>query len=191
MRDLDTAPESPAPLYRKYRNPYQPVITTEHWQRTIQTSKTCKKERMMKYRGIIQDITDDEIKDDLQQQDYPVEKISRMKGKNGQQTPLVLIEGEHLSTYIKCPANPNNAAVNKTFIDAPPPKVNAWAKKRETTAMKNETEKQSAKEDPINHSGESEDKLALILGCMVQNLNSTNAATERQTKTHFYNKSKN
>ncbi|GJQ78211.1 hypothetical protein Trydic_g2540 [Trypoxylus dichotomus] len=31
--------------------------------------------------------------------------------------------GEHLTTYIKCPANPNNAAVNKKFIDAPPPKT--------------------------------------------------------------------
>ncbi|GJQ73947.1 hypothetical protein Trydic_g18881 [Trypoxylus dichotomus] len=39
--------------------------------------------------GIMQDITDDEIKDDLQQQDYPVEKKSRTKGKNGQPTALV------------------------------------------------------------------------------------------------------
>ncbi|GJQ65604.1 hypothetical protein Trydic_g12483, partial [Trypoxylus dichotomus] len=151
--------------------------------------------------GITKDIT--ELKGDLQQQDYPVENISRVKGKNGQPTPPVLIEvsreyksiynianycgptiiveslrtrseivqcqkcqmfghtqsncninykcmkcgeghfthlctkpkttppkcancqGEHLSTYIKCPGNPNNAAVNKNFIDAPPPKVNA------------------------------------------------------------------
>ncbi|GJQ66192.1 hypothetical protein Trydic_g4251 [Trypoxylus dichotomus] len=46
-------------------------------------------------RGITQDITDDEIKDDLQQQDYSVEKISRMKA------PLVLIEvsREYKSIY--------------------------------------------------------------------------------------------
>ncbi|GJQ79246.1 hypothetical protein Trydic_g5490 [Trypoxylus dichotomus] len=172
---------------RKNRNPCQPVITTKHWQRTIQTSRICKKERTRKYRkmlkknshknegknktarpqqqeefkhkvapiiiketvkwtktsnlmkrknitatkckpiqtgiqvkpatkddyrklskmlkeeenqfctfrlksekklkvvlrGITQDITDEEIKDDLQQQDYPVEKISWMKGRNG------------------------------------------------------------------------------------------------------------
>ncbi|GJQ76915.1 hypothetical protein Trydic_g19871 [Trypoxylus dichotomus] len=151
--------------------------------------------------GITKDIT--ELKGDFQQQDYPVENISRVKGKNSQPTPLVLIEvsreyksiynianycgltiiveplrtrseivqchkcqmfshtqsncninykcmkcgeghsthlctkpktsppkcancqGEHLSTYIKCPVNPNNAAVNKKFIDAPSPKVNA------------------------------------------------------------------
>ncbi|GJQ88084.1 hypothetical protein Trydic_g13096 [Trypoxylus dichotomus] len=31
-------------------------------------------------------------------------------------------QGVHLSTYIKCPANPNNAAVNKKFTDLTPPK---------------------------------------------------------------------
>ncbi|GJQ65515.1 hypothetical protein Trydic_g7616 [Trypoxylus dichotomus] len=52
-------------------------------------------------RGITQVITDDEIKDDLQQQDYPAEKNSRMKGRNGQPTPLVLIEvrREYKSIY--------------------------------------------------------------------------------------------
>ncbi|GJQ71967.1 hypothetical protein Trydic_g3075 [Trypoxylus dichotomus] len=122
-------------------------------------------------RGITQDITEEEIKDDLQQQDYPVEKISRMKRRNGQPTPLVLIE---------CPANPNTAAVNKKFIDAPPPKVNPWTKERETTDMKSEAEKRPAKEDPVNRSDESEEKLALILGRMVLNFNSTNATTEQR-----------
>ncbi|GJQ79219.1 hypothetical protein Trydic_g5464 [Trypoxylus dichotomus] len=89
-------------------------------------------------------------------------------------------QGKHLSTYIKCPANPNNTAINKKFIDASRPKVNPWTKKRETTAMKNETEKQPTKEDPINDSGESEEKLALILGRMVLNFNSTNATTEQR-----------
>ncbi|GJQ78640.1 hypothetical protein Trydic_g11744 [Trypoxylus dichotomus] len=193
-------------------------------------------------RGITQDITDDEIKDDLQQQDYPVEKNSQMKGRNGQPTPLVLIEvsreyksiynianccglaikveplltheaivtlimcmkcgeghsthlcikpkttppkcancqGEHLSTYIKCPANPNNAAVNKKFIDFPPPKVNACVKNRETTAMKNETEKRPATEDPVNRSDKFEEKLAVILARMVLNFNNTNATTEQR-----------
>ncbi|GJQ66013.1 hypothetical protein Trydic_g4105 [Trypoxylus dichotomus] len=56
-------------------------------------------------------------------------------------------QGEHLSI-----ANPNNAAVNKKFIDASPPMVNLWTKKRETTGMKNETEKRPAKEDPVNRS---------------------------------------
>ncbi|GJQ84759.1 hypothetical protein Trydic_g21160 [Trypoxylus dichotomus] len=152
-------------------------------------------------RGITQDITDDEIKQDLQAQDYPVEKITRMKGKQGKPSPLVLVEidrlyksiynitdccglavkvealrirnlivqchkcqmfghtqsscninykcmkcgedhskhlcekprttppkcancgGEHLSTYLKCPENPNNA-VGKKYIDAPLPKNN-------------------------------------------------------------------
>ncbi|GJQ76213.1 hypothetical protein Trydic_g1954 [Trypoxylus dichotomus] len=89
-------------------------------------------------------------------------------------------QGEHLSTYIKCPANPNNDAVNKKFIDAPPPKVNAWAKKRETTVMKNETEKRPATEHPVNRSDESEEKLAVILGRMVLNFKSTNATTEQR-----------
>ncbi|GJQ73832.1 hypothetical protein Trydic_g18770 [Trypoxylus dichotomus] len=44
-------------------------------------------------RGITQDITDDEIKQDLQAQDYPVEKITRMKGKP---SPLVLVEIDRL-----------------------------------------------------------------------------------------------
>ncbi|GJQ87978.1 hypothetical protein Trydic_g12907 [Trypoxylus dichotomus] len=66
-------------------------------------------------------------------------------------------QGEHLSTYTKCPANPNNAAVNKKFIDAPLPKVNPWTTKRETTGMKNETEKRPTKEDPVNRSDESEE----------------------------------
>ncbi|GJQ71254.1 hypothetical protein Trydic_g10994 [Trypoxylus dichotomus] len=63
-------------------------------------------------------------------------------------------QGEDLSTCIKC-----NAAIYKKFIDIPPPKVNPLNKKRETTGMKNETEKRFAKED----SDESEEKLALIL----------------------------
>ncbi|GJQ79451.1 hypothetical protein Trydic_g5039 [Trypoxylus dichotomus] len=47
-------------------------------------------------RGITQDITDDEIKQDLQAQDYPVEKITRMKGKQGKPSPLVLVEIDRL-----------------------------------------------------------------------------------------------
>ncbi|GJQ75504.1 hypothetical protein Trydic_g17591 [Trypoxylus dichotomus] len=86
-------------------------------------------------------------------------------------------QGEHLSTYTKCAANPNNTAVKKKIIDAPPPKVNPWTKKRETTGMKSETEKRPPKEDHVNHSDESEEKLALILGRIVLNFNSTNATT--------------
>ncbi|GJQ70170.1 hypothetical protein Trydic_g9515 [Trypoxylus dichotomus] len=36
--------------------------------------------------------------------------------------------GEHLSTYLKCPENPNNAA-GKKYIDAPLPKNSPWTKK--------------------------------------------------------------
>ncbi|GJQ77497.1 hypothetical protein Trydic_g20888 [Trypoxylus dichotomus] len=43
--------------------------------------------------------------------------------------------------------------------------------------MKSETEKRPAKEDTVNRSDESEEKLALILGCMVLNFNSANATT--------------
>ncbi|GJQ83956.1 hypothetical protein Trydic_g8693 [Trypoxylus dichotomus] len=130
---------------------------------------------------------DDGMKDDLQLQDYPVEKISQMRGTNGQPIPLVLIEvsreyestyniattpqkyancqGERLSIYIKCSANSNNTAINKKFIDASLPKVNPWTKK-----MRNY---------PVNHNGEPEEKLALILRRMELNINSTNAATEQ------------
>ncbi|GJQ68335.1 hypothetical protein Trydic_g16929 [Trypoxylus dichotomus] len=94
-------------------------------------------------------------------------------------------QGEHLSTYLKCTANPNNATINKKIIDAPLPKVKV-SKKGETTGMKNETEERPAKQEPINHSGESEEKLALILGRAVLNFNSINATTE-----HSYNKPRN
>ncbi|GJQ88440.1 hypothetical protein Trydic_g9506 [Trypoxylus dichotomus] len=52
--------------------------------------------KLMVLRGITQDITDDEIKQDLQAQDYPVEKITRMKGKQGKPSPLVLVEIDRL-----------------------------------------------------------------------------------------------
>ncbi|GJQ87968.1 hypothetical protein Trydic_g12898 [Trypoxylus dichotomus] len=70
---------------------------------------------------------------------------------------------EHLSTYISCPTISNNAAVNKKFIDAAPLKINPWSKKKEFIDMKNEVEKQSTKEDPVNSSEESEEKLVLVL----------------------------
>ncbi|GJQ65514.1 hypothetical protein Trydic_g7615 [Trypoxylus dichotomus] len=46
--------------------------------------------------------------------------------------------------------------------------------------MTNETEKRPAKEDPVNRSNESEEKLALILRRMVLNFNSTNATSEQR-----------
>ncbi|GJQ83136.1 hypothetical protein Trydic_g15373 [Trypoxylus dichotomus] len=57
--------------------------------------KSEKKLKVM-LRGITQDITDDEIKQYLQAQDYPVEKITRMKGKQGKPSPLVLAEIDRL-----------------------------------------------------------------------------------------------
>ncbi|GJQ83164.1 hypothetical protein Trydic_g19507 [Trypoxylus dichotomus] len=159
-------------------------------------------------RGITQDITDDEIKQDLQAQDYPVDKITRMKGRQGKPSPLVLVEidrlyksiynitdccglavkvealrtrnlivhchkcqmfghtqsncninykcmnggeghsthlcekprttppkcancgGEHLSTYLKCPENPNNA-VGKKYM--PPCQRTIRGPRRRTT----------------------------------------------------------
>ncbi|GJQ73649.1 hypothetical protein Trydic_g13991 [Trypoxylus dichotomus] len=50
-------------------------------------------------RAITQDNTDDEIKDDLQQQDYPVEKISRMKCRNSQPQVLIEVSREYKSIY--------------------------------------------------------------------------------------------
>ncbi|GJQ69117.1 hypothetical protein Trydic_g18452 [Trypoxylus dichotomus] len=52
--------------------------------------------KLMVQRGITQDITEEEIKQDLHAQDYPVEKITRMKGKQGKPSPLVLIEIDRL-----------------------------------------------------------------------------------------------
>ncbi|GJQ67519.1 hypothetical protein Trydic_g8332 [Trypoxylus dichotomus] len=192
-------------------------------------------------RGITQDITDDEIKQDLQAQDYPVEKITRMKGKQGKPSPLVLVEidrlyksiynitdccglavkvqalrtrnlivqchkcqmfghtqsncninykcmkcgehhsthlcekpkttppkcancgGEHLSTYLKCPENPNNA-VGKKYIDAPLPKNNPWTKKKDNGPSNTQPPKEEPKKTTNN---KTEDKLALILGRML------------------------
>ncbi|GJQ74899.1 hypothetical protein Trydic_g14734 [Trypoxylus dichotomus] len=60
--------------------------------------------------------------------------------------------------------NSTNTTIEQRLAFVPPPKVNPWNKNRETTGMKNETEKRSAKEDPVNYSDESEEKLTLILG---------------------------
>ncbi|GJQ68732.1 hypothetical protein Trydic_g17265 [Trypoxylus dichotomus] len=186
-------------------------------------------------RGNTQDITDDEIKQDLQAQDYPVEKITRMKGKQGKPSPLVLVEidrlslahtqpnsankcqmfghtqsncninykcmkcgedhsthlcekpkttppkcancgGEHLSTYLKCPENPNNA-VGKKYINAPLPKNNPWTKKKDNGPSNTQPPKEEPKKTTNN---KTEDKLALILGRMLLNFNNTNATVEQR-----------
>ncbi|GJQ81718.1 hypothetical protein Trydic_g9158 [Trypoxylus dichotomus] len=138
-------------------------------------------------RGITQDITDDEIKQDLQAQDYPVEKITRMKGKQGKPSPLVLVEIDRLykSIYnitdccglaVKCPENPNNA-VGKKYIDAPLPKNNPWTKKKDNGPSNTQSPKEEPKETTNN---KTEDKLALILGCMLLNFNNTNATVEQR-----------
>ncbi|GJQ65105.1 hypothetical protein Trydic_g3648 [Trypoxylus dichotomus] len=205
-------------------------------------------------RGITQDITDDEIKQDLQAQDYPVEKITRMKGKQGKPSPLVLVEidrhyksiynitdccglavkvealrtrnlivqchkcqmfghtqsscninykcmkcgedhsthlyekprttppkcancgGEHLSTYLKCPENTNNA-VGKKYIDAPLPKNNPWTKKKDNGPSNTQLPKEEPKKTT---NSKTEDKLALILGRMLLNFNNTNATAEQR-----------
>ncbi|GJQ83116.1 hypothetical protein Trydic_g12038 [Trypoxylus dichotomus] len=205
-------------------------------------------------RGITQDITDDEIKQDLQAQDYPVEKITRMKGKQGKPSPLVLVEidrlyksiynitdccglavkvealrtrnlivqchkcqmfghtqsncninykcmkcgedhsthlcekpkttppkcancgGEHLSTYLKCPENPNNA-VGKKYIDAPLPKNNPWTRKKDNGPSNTQPLKEEPKKTTNN---KTENKLALILGRMLLNFNNTNATVEQR-----------
>ncbi|GJQ68700.1 hypothetical protein Trydic_g17236 [Trypoxylus dichotomus] len=210
--------------------------------------------KLMVLRGITQDITDDEIKQDLQAQDYPVEKITRMKGKQGKPSPLVLVEidrlyksiynitdccglavkvealrtrnlivqchkcqmfghtqsncninykcikcgedhsthlcekpkttppkcancgGEHLSTYLKCPENPNNA-VGKKYIDAPLPKNNPWTKKKDNGSGNTQPPKEEPKKTTNN---KTEDKLALILGRMLLNFNNTNATVEQR-----------
>lgn len=199
-------------------------------------------------RGVPQDITDEEIIEDLKEQDYPIDKTTRMKGKNGLPAPLVLVEisrdyksifnltevcglaikveslrtrteivqchkcqlfghtqancnidyrcmkcggdhsthlctkpkttapkcancaGEHLSTFIKCPQNPNNA-VKKKFIDAPLPKENPWFKKRQD---------QKIEAKPQNPPGKKEDELANILGRMILNFNKTKSTQEQQ-----------
>lgn len=52
-------------------------------------------------RGVIQELSDEEITNNLHQQGYPISKISRMLGKNKQPAPMVLIEidREYKSIY--------------------------------------------------------------------------------------------
>lgn len=199
-------------------------------------------------RGVPQDITDDEVTLDLKEKDYPIEKITRMKGKNGHPAPLVLIEigrdyksiynlkeccgldikveslrtrteivqchkcqlfghtqsncnidfrcmkcgeehsthlctkpkttppkcancsGEHLSTFIKCPQNPNNVTTRK-FLEAPVPKENPWFKKREEQKTDNK---------PRNTPDNKDEQLSNILGRMIMNFNKTKSTQEQQ-----------
>ncbi|GJQ86055.1 hypothetical protein Trydic_g22060 [Trypoxylus dichotomus] len=84
--------------------------------------------------------------------------------------------GEHLSTYLKCPENPNNA-VGKKFIDAPLPKNNPWNRKKDNGPSNTQPPKEEPKKTTAN---KPEDKLALILGRMLLNFNNTNATVEQR-----------
>lgn len=212
-------------------------------------------------RGITQEISEEMIKEDLRERDYPIEKIVRMKGKNGLPAPLVLIEinrdyksiyniteccgldikveplrtrnaviqchkcqmfghtqlncninhrcmkcgeahsthlctkprttpakcancgGEHVSTSLKCPNNPNNPSTKK-YIEAPLPKDNPWTRRREdiTTKRNNEPHQKTHESQETKHTtaNTKSDQLALILGRMVLNFNRTNATTEQR-----------
>lgn len=52
----------------------------------------CEKPLKVVLRGIIQELTDKEITEDLGQQSYPVKKVPRMLGRDKKPSPLVLIE---------------------------------------------------------------------------------------------------
>ncbi|GJQ66662.1 hypothetical protein Trydic_g3749 [Trypoxylus dichotomus] len=84
--------------------------------------------------------------------------------------------GEHLSTYLKCPENPNNA-IGKKYIDAPLPKNNPWNKKKDNGPSNTQPPKEEPKKTT---NSKTEDKLALILGRMLLNFNNTNATVEQR-----------
>ncbi|GJQ88519.1 hypothetical protein Trydic_g4930 [Trypoxylus dichotomus] len=84
--------------------------------------------------------------------------------------------GEHPSTYIKCPENPNNA-VGKKYIEAPLPKSNPWTKKKDNRPSNTQPPKEEPKKATNN---KTEDKLALILGRMLLKFNNTNATVEQR-----------
>lgn len=212
-------------------------------------------------RGVMQESTEQEIREDLLHQGYPVSKIIRMKGRDGLPAPMILVEiareyksiynlssccglavsteslrsrsgiiqchkcqsfghsqlnchikykcmkcgeehsthlctkpittppkcancsGEHLSTFLRCPSNPNNPNSLK-LVEAPLPKVNPWYKKKDVQTDKT-NEILEIKTKPSVSQGSKSDELALILGRMIITLNSTNATVEQ--KINFIN----
>lgn len=80
--------------------------------------------------------------------------------------------GEHLSTFIKCPKNPNNGLPGK-FVEAPLPKTNPWLKRKEENDQKKEIQTAN-KQEPKN------EELATSLGKMLITLNNTNATYEQK-----------
>lgn len=202
-------PESDAD-YRKIRKLFEKNYQSFTYDLT--SEKTLK----VVLRGIITQITPEEVADDLEGKGYTTKKVSRMNGKNSQPAPLVLVQigkefksifnlkeccglkitveslkrrgdtvqchkcqefghvqrncflpqkcmkcgeghsthlcekpkttlpkcancqGSHLSTWLKCPTNPNNPENKKKFIPAPPPPTNIW-EKRQTESQKNNT----------------------------------------------------
>lgn len=83
--------------------------------------------------------------------------------------------GEHLSTHLKCPKNPNNPANNPKpkLTAAPSPKENPWFKKREE-------KKESHNEEITYNKNNANDDLANTIGKMLITLSNTNATIEQK-----------
>lgn len=91
--------------------------------------------------------------------------------------------GEHLSIYLGCPKNPNNPDTLKKTIPAPPPKINAWDKRREEHEKKQKnltTQSATPKIRESQTTNDKEERLAMALGKMVIEFNKTNATVEQK-----------
>ncbi|GJQ66661.1 hypothetical protein Trydic_g4630 [Trypoxylus dichotomus] len=92
--------------------------------------------------------------------------------------------GEHLSTFIKCPKNPNNPNLPQKLVPAPLPKSNPWNK---NTNVDSKPTPETSKPEPKKtaHAKKvmptsDQDELALVLGRMLLVINKTNATKQQK-----------
>lgn len=93
--------------------------------------------------------------------------------------------GEHLSTWMRCPRNPNNPDKPK-YVDAPLPKENPWEARREQKEAEKDKQNEQPKQkrEPTsrtkNPNTDVDTELATILGKMLLNYHNTNATVQQK-----------